>query len=290
MSRAEQRPKIKKDYRNPDCSDRIYFGPTGSNGRSENSENVELDEVVVTGVFGNDFSVQDPDGGLYSGLWVFGGTQQPSVELRPGMRLRIRGQLLEFFSLTELALDRGSDAIEVLSQNGSVPPPVMVTDPSLIADNGYLRKQLESMFVQIPNRFIISTAPDCPFDYDMFVIDGDLRIEDEVGLSYEPVRGDFVNYVRGIVHFSHGNQKVMPRSDDDISVAACNGVPEKCEIAECIVEDDAEETGNVVITKIQENPRGVILNVNLLNFITPRISPSTFQGGACKTALTVVST
>ena len=75
---------------------------------------MELDEVVVTGVFGNDFSVQDPDGGLYSGLWVFGGTQQPSVELRPRMRLRIRGQLLEFFSLTELALDRGSDAIEVL--------------------------------------------------------------------------------------------------------------------------------------------------------------------------------
>ena len=36
------------------------FGPLDpDNGRSENSINVVLDEVVVTGVFETDFSVQD---------------------------------------------------------------------------------------------------------------------------------------------------------------------------------------------------------------------------------------
>ena len=34
MSRAERATEKGKDYRNPDCPDRIYFGPTGSNSRS----------------------------------------------------------------------------------------------------------------------------------------------------------------------------------------------------------------------------------------------------------------
>jgi hypothetical protein len=255
--RSGNQSKRIQDYRNYRCEDYFRFGAASpDNGRSENSLNIVLDEVVVTGVFETDFAVQDVGGGAFSGLWVYTDRRNLPFPIEPGMRLRLSGQLMEFFGLTELRLDDDADAMRQVGQLGAAPEPIVVTDPSLIADEGYLAKELESMLVSVPGQFILSTTPDCPFDYDMFVIGGGLRIEDEVGLSYEPKRGDFVDRVTGILHFSFEHQKVMPRNDTDLSISACGGVPDKCDAAECLFDIGAIETGTVVISEIQDDPRG----------------------------------
>ena len=254
--RAGGEPKRIQDYRNYRCPDYIRFRDDNGDGRSDDNPNIVLEDVLVTGVFGTDFSVQDPDGGAFSGLWVFTDRRALPFPLQVGMRLRLTGQLLEFYTLTELRLDDDNEAIERLPRTSPPPEPILVTDPSLIADDGYLAKELESLLVRVPSQFIISTTPDCPRDFDMFVINGGLRIEDEVDLSYEPKRGDFVESVTGILHFSFDHQKVIPRNDADLIVAECGGVPDKCEVSECIFDLGAVETSAVVITEIQDDPRG----------------------------------
>lgn len=254
--RSGNESKRIQDYRNYRCDDFVRFRDEDGDGRSDNTQNIVLDDVLVTGVYGTDFSVQDPDGGAFSGLWIFTDRRELPFPLAVGMRLRLSGQLLEFYTLAELRLDDGDDAMERLPVSGPEPSPILVTDPALIADEGYLVEELESLLVEIPSQFIISTTPDCPRDFDMFVINGGLRIEDEVELTYEPKRGDFVERVVGILHFSFDHQKVMPRNDADLRVTECGGVPDKCEVSDCLFELGALETGTVVITEIQDDPRG----------------------------------
>ena len=134
--------------------------------------------------------------------------------------------------------------------------PVLVADSSRIADGNDLTEALESVLVELQNQRITQTAPDCPRDFDMFVVGDRLRIEDEVGLTYEPSRGDVLNSVVGILHFSFERQKVIPRSDDDIDWVYCGGEPDKCEPTECVVDETAQESGQLVITEIQDDPRG----------------------------------
>ena len=75
-------------------------------------------------------------------------------------------------------------------------------------------------------------------------------------MSYEPKRGDFVDRVTGIVHYSFSHQKVLPRNDQDLRVTACGGVPDKCDAAELTFEIGAIETGQLDNTEIQDDPRG----------------------------------
>ena len=48
----------------------------------------------------------------------------------------------------------------------------------------------------------------------------------------------------------------MPRNDRDLVVTECGGVPDKCEASECAFELGSVESGDVVISEIQDDPRG----------------------------------
>ena len=91
----------------------------------------------------------------------------------------------------------------------------------------------------------------------MFALDGNLRIEDEVGLDYQPALGDVVERVTGILHYSFKTSKIIPRSNRDLVATSCGGLPTKCELGECIMEEGAEETGQLIISEIQDDPRGL---------------------------------
>jgi len=237
-----------RDLRNPACPDYEEL-PTRFPGRE-----VTLDEAVVTGVFGNDFTVQDTDWGAYSALWVYdAGSEPPEVEV--GQRVRLRGTVIEFYTLTEMSL--APDGLEILGP-GIPPPPLVIAEPSRVADGGDLVEQLESQIVELRNVEVRSTVPDCPRDFHMFEVDGRLRIanDDPPLFDYEPARGDVLTRVVGAVHYSFEHQKILPRGDGDLDVVRCGGVPDKCEATECPVPEDAPETGRLVVTEIQDNPEG----------------------------------
>ena len=78
-----------------------------------------------------------------------------------------------------------------------------------------------------------------------------------MGLDYQPALGDVVERATGILSYSFGHQKVIPRSEDDLVYTSCGGLPSKCEVTECIVPEGESETGAVIITEIQDDPRGL---------------------------------
>jgi hypothetical protein len=235
---------------------------------------VVLEGVVVTRVFEDKLSVQDAEGGAYSGLWVFN-SQRADFEIQPGSVIRLEGELIEFFSITELIIQR--DGLQVIGQQ-PVPEPIYVADPSMVADGGAWTEQLESVLVELEALTITNTVPDCPRDFDMFVVNESLRISREVELDYTPARSDFINRVTGIVHFSFDHQKLLLASEEDLDVTLCGGVPDKCEASECRVEVDALESGQVIITEIQNNPNGEDDLREYIELFNPNATPISITG------------
>ncbi|MEZ4475314.1 MAG: lamin tail domain-containing protein [bacterium] len=215
---------------------------------------VELPEAIVTAVFSDSFAVQDPEGGPWSGLFVYNRSHADMSALRPGTRVSLSGEVIEFFTLTEL-VPIGADGFRVLGQ-GEPPAPIVVSNPARIADGGDLVEPLESLLLEVPWTKVLQTAPDCPRDFGMFVVDGLLRIGGEVSLDYEPAQGDVLASAIGVLHYSFDHQKLLPRSDADLTVITCGGVPDKCEADDCPVTPDAAETGRLIITEFQNNPSG----------------------------------
>lgn len=246
--RAARGPLRIRDLRDRRCPDYVQ-GPDRLPGIE-----VELPEAVVTAVFNDAFAVQDPEGGPWSAVWVYNRTHADMAGLQPGTRVRLVGQLMEFFTLTELVIEQ-DDGIEIVGQ-GAPPAPIVVSDPARIADGGDLVEPLESVLLEVPWVRVLMTAPDCPRDFGMFVVDGNLRIGGEAELDYEPARADVLESAVGVLHYSFDHQKLLPRNDADLRVISCGGVPDKCEADECPVMPDAAETGRLVITEFQNNPSG----------------------------------
>ncbi|MCA9546604.1 MAG: lamin tail domain-containing protein [Myxococcales bacterium] len=235
------------DLRDPRCPEYERL-PTQPPGR-----NVTLRGVVL-GVFDDfNFALQDADGGPYSALFVYNQREVPLDNVRPGTVVEVRGQVIEFFTLTELILDEGG--LEVLG-DGPLPEPVVVANPERIATGGDLAEILESQLIELRGVRVVDTAPDCPRDFGMFLVEGGLRIDDENDFDYVAARGDMLETVRGVLHYSFDETKLFPRGAQDVTAVSCGGVPDKCEAEECSAPEGAAETGELVITEIQSNPRG----------------------------------
>lgn len=236
------------DLRDARCA-RYEALPTQAPGRL-----VVLDEVVVTGVFGDHFTVSEPEGGAWAALYVYNGQRADISALRPGSRVRLRGQVIEYFTLTELLLDR-EDPIEILGEGAPIEP-LYIADPSRLATGGDLAEPMESVLVALENLVVLDTAPDCPLDFGMFVVMGNLRIDDENDHGFEAARRDVIERAVGVVHYDFEETKLWPRGPEDLQTILCGGIPEKCETATCQVEADALETGRLIVTEIQNDPAG----------------------------------
>ena len=214
---------------------------------------VVIEEAVVTAVFGDAFTIQDPEGGAFSALWVYNQRRELQDALTPGSLVRVEGSLIEFFTLTELVPD--PSGITIVGQS-PVPEPIIINDPARIADGGDLVEQMESVLVEVPSTRVLNTAPDCPRDFGMFVVSGNLRIGSENDFDYTPARSDVITRVVGVLHYSFEHQKLFPRGDADIDAVDCGGLPDKCEADDCPVTPEDPEGGQLIITEFQNNPSG----------------------------------
>ena len=257
-----------RHLRDPRCASHVV-GPDRAPGVP-----VVIEGVVVTRVFEDKMSVQDAEGGAYSGLWVFN-NQRADFDVEPGSVVRLEGELIEFYTVTELILDR--DGLQVIGQQ-PVPQPIFVSDPTKIADGGEWVEPLESVLVELEALTVTNTAPDCPRDFDMFVVDESLRLSREVEFDYTPARSDLVTRATGVLHFSFDHQKLLLASEEDLEVTTCGGVPDKCEASECRVEPDAAETGQIIITEIQNNPIGEDDLREYVELYNPNATPVSIDG------------
>ncbi len=153
---------------------------------------------IVSGVYGNDFFIEEQPGGPWHGIYVYGSSTAPAR----GDSVRITGMVTEYFGMTELT----GPLTEVLSSGASIPGPTVLQTGSVPVED------YESSLVRVT-----ATCTDDSLGNGEWELDdssGPVRIDD-MGVSYIPVISE-VYTVTGPLNYSFGNFKIEPRDSNDI--------------------------------------------------------------------------
>lgn len=172
---------------------------------------VQIEGVVVTAVRAEaGFFVQDPAGGPYTGLYVYDfGANAVAV----GDVVTVDGTYLEYYDLTEL-----EDVTVTVTGSAALPEAITTTACDLMADP----EPYESMRVHLSSGTVSDENADAADgetepDYDEFVIDGCLRIDDFLDESIDqPALGTTYSSIDGVFLFSYENYKLAPRSASEL--------------------------------------------------------------------------
>ena len=147
-------------------------------------------------------------------------------DLFRGDRIRVTsGRILEQFGVTVLT----DITFDLLSANNPIPTPVTTLNPdSLDAQVFDQSEAYEGMFVRFNNAFVTDRFPDSPGDFGEWRIntvdvDGTgVRVDDrspEISSSFNEdslTDGQNLAFIQGILWYSFGNVKLIPRNRDDI--------------------------------------------------------------------------
>jgi len=180
---------------------------------------VRIEGVIVTGLHDDNSGlyVQDPAGGEFSGLFVFvgGGADAAAV----GDIVTVTGTYDEFFELSQL--DGGN--VQVTEPGGGLPVTPIVVTPAEVANGGEFSESYESMLVQVNAVSIVDMNPDAERDFDEFEIEDGLRVDDAAFDALDNLceAGTTFDSIVGLLSFSFGNHKLLPRSADDLVKPSC---------------------------------------------------------------------
>ncbi len=170
-------------------------------------EFVTLEGVVVTSPKAEEgFFIMDPDGGPYSGLYVFTYSDVLAMlEIEVGHTIDVSGTVSEFYDMTELTVT-SADNVEVLDSGATVTPE-QVTTADLIADY----EPWESVLIETSGT--VTAGVD---NYGQWAVDGVLV--DDMFYHAEPQLKATVNHVIGPLFYEFEQFKIMPRMEADVDV------------------------------------------------------------------------
>jgi len=177
-----------------------------------------MDPVTVEGVIATSgltfkqdgFFVQDPNGGEYSGIFVYIGGNK--VAVAPGDVLTIAGTYDEFFTYSEIKIAKPADIIK--TGTAPVPAPAVVTSAE-VATGGAKAENYEGVLVQVKNAKV-SAAVDMNGE---FIVDTKLRVDDLFFAKVDwvaPKIGDTFTTITGPLAYTFDNFKVAPRTLADL--------------------------------------------------------------------------
>ncbi len=195
--------------------------------------------------------IQD-DTAAFSGLWLHTiSTTDPLRSFRRGDKIRISGTVAELgaraqdqhvTALTSVALvDQGGDG-GFISSGNVVPAVILRTRDIAGRRQGEAPAEgWESMLVEFRNVIVADSNADAPSNFGEFtIVDAELfdtpgettarlRVETDDGATHYGTRGtdgkivlqrgQRLEYIRGILFYSFGNYKLVPRKDDDIGLS-----------------------------------------------------------------------
>jgi hypothetical protein len=181
---------------------------------------VTITDLIVTAVrAGTGFYVQDPSETDFGGILVYdSGTysaEDATTPVAPGDVLTVSGVYLEYYDTAEIA-----DPVVSITGTSEVPSPVEITDPCTIGTLGSLAEAYESMLVRVTDITVTDSNPDAPDDYGEFEVLDCLRFDDGLTdiLVPQPDVGSVFTSLSGVLVYSYGNHKIMPRDGDDVTV------------------------------------------------------------------------
>lgn len=157
---------------------------------------------IVTGVFGNNFFMEEQPGGAWHGIYVYRGNTSDPVVTR-GDSLRVTATVSEFYGMTELT----NPVIDILASGVPVP------GPTLLATGSVPVEDYEGVLVKVDNAICTNDS----LGYGEWEVDdgsGPVRVDD-MGYSYTPDSGA-AYMVTGPVMYAYSNFKIEPRDENDV--------------------------------------------------------------------------
>jgi hypothetical protein len=156
-----------------------------------------------------DFWLQDPNDPMWSGVFVYDDTIEPSV----GDSLTLTASVDEYFGLTEIK--DISDLTEHSSDNPP-PQPVDVSTGDLAGGCNAVSEAYEGMLVRVRD-VIVTQAPN---SYGEWYVDdgsGECQIDDFIfTYSPSPTVGQSFDAIVGLIHYSHSAYELLPRNAGDL--------------------------------------------------------------------------
>ena len=199
-----------------------YVPDPGSSDTSPYSGQTVWVEGIVTAKTGElgypnqgKLVIEEPDGGPWSGLLVYG---VPGFATQEGDYVRLLAPITEYYGMTEMSFAGATYTYtEIISHGNTLPAPEVITTG--IAADANLAEPYENVLVEAQN----VTVTDDNLGYGEWSINdgsGDMRVDDDGdhdgNLTYSPNNGDRFNFVRGIFQYTYSNYKIEPRYDPDL--------------------------------------------------------------------------
>ncbi|MCK9556789.1 MAG: cohesin domain-containing protein [Candidatus Cloacimonetes bacterium] len=191
------------------CYDVQYT--TNTNGNSPYKDQTVTVGAVVSALIPNTgLYLSDPEGGPWSGLYVYG--RNAAAALAIGDFVNITGEIMEYSGLTEMSLP---DTWEIISSSNPIPEAIDLSTAEVPYNNN-ISEQWEGVLVSIYDLTVVST-PDTYGQWRVSSGSAQSMIDD---VMYRPTSinvGDTWYRISGIVdqHTSAG-YKINPRSAQDM--------------------------------------------------------------------------
>ncbi len=193
------------------------------------------------------FVISDPQGGPWSGLFIFTNQHQPQL----GDLVQVTGNIDEYYGLTELVFP---SAFQVISSNNPLPPPTLINTGDL--GSAATGEQWESVYVMIQNANVTST----PNNYQEFYVNdgsGSAQIDNQCFTPGHVWSGISVGQtwaeIRGVVDYSFNEYAINPRNNADM------------------IQEYTLASSSI---RMQSAPNAVIDEIEKLDITTSRLRPS----------------
>ncbi len=175
----------------------------------EEDQYVTLEGVIVTTYPCSDgFFVQEPDGGAYSGMYVYTYSDAlDQLEVVPGDIVTVSGGMSEWYGMTEMTLANIAD-IEITGATDAPAPEVIDID-DLKSDE--TAEPWESVLIQTSGT--VTAGAD---SYGEWAVD-EVKVDDMCHPA-EPGVGTPVNAIVGVIDYAWDNWRINPRMDEDLDL------------------------------------------------------------------------
>ncbi|MDD2230157.1 MAG: metallophosphoesterase [Candidatus Cloacimonetes bacterium] len=169
-----------------------------------------------TGANNYGFFITDPEGGAWSGLFVYNQAYQPTQ----GDLVQVTGTVTEYYNFTEIT---SVTAYQLISQNNIVPEPSLISTNTL--SNSTQAEQWESVLVKIQNANVVSA----PSNYQEFSVtdgSGNCQIDNQfftLGHTWSNIAiGASFTEIIGVVDYTYSLYGLNPRSLGDMFIGGSN--------------------------------------------------------------------
>lgn len=212
-------------------------------GLVEEDALVTVTGIVTTPLFagGEAFMIQDPQGGPWSGLYIYLQGSFTDLYISEGDLIEVTGTVVEYYDLTELTVTSSTD-IAVVGTGEALPT---------VIDGSEDMEQFESVLVKVENQTVL----ECKNQYGEAATTSGIDLDDLV-YEYETERDAQYESITGVVTYSFEEWKLLPRSANDfqgytagsgcsstVAEAQESGVSGYVELTEVVVTSDQTDEG-----------------------------------------------